>query len=243
MNDYELPTSNIYLKVQLFLSISATLQAILAYCCKKPITLYALLNELNVLDISKNLNDPDIESNSSSSDQSTLQNNGVTVITNSLSKRIRKKKFLLATKNQNLVKVGCGIILDEIKLKKKYCKVKTTNEDKTEASSANSSFFASFYDDNNDILIANKNLSLVKKEVALYDNLSQILKYHITDEKYSKVNPLTKWNEHKEALFPFHSQLARKYLAFLAISVPSERIFSDADNTINNKRNQLDPNT
>ncbi|KAF0460338.1 hypothetical protein F8M41_000605 [Gigaspora margarita] len=44
----------------------------------------ALSNESNVSDISKNPNDPNIESNSSSSEQSTLQNNGVTVITNSL---------------------------------------------------------------------------------------------------------------------------------------------------------------
>ncbi|CAG8850193.1 40165_t:CDS:1, partial [Gigaspora margarita] len=55
----------------------------------------------------------------------------------------------------------------------------------------NSSFFASFYDNNNDILIENENLSLVEEEVALYDNLPQIPKYHIKDEEYSKVNPLT----------------------------------------------------
>ncbi|CAG8857070.1 37398_t:CDS:1, partial [Gigaspora margarita] len=50
------------------------------------------------------------------------------------------------------------------------------------------------------------------------------------------------WNEHK-SLFPFLSQLARKYLAFPAISVPSERIFSNTSNTLTNKRNQLDPDT
>ncbi|CAG8852373.1 7513_t:CDS:2, partial [Gigaspora margarita] len=45
-----------------------------------------LSNESNVSDISENPNDPDIESNSSSSEQFTSQNNGVTVITNSLVK-------------------------------------------------------------------------------------------------------------------------------------------------------------
>ncbi|CAG8765557.1 27447_t:CDS:2, partial [Dentiscutata erythropus] len=39
-------------------------------------------------------------------EQSTSQNNGVTVITNSLGKRIQKKKLLCATKNRDLVKVG-----------------------------------------------------------------------------------------------------------------------------------------
>ncbi|CAG8758841.1 17338_t:CDS:2 [Gigaspora margarita] len=45
-----------------------------------------LSNESNVSDISENPNDPDIESNSSSPEQSTSQNNGITVITNSLVK-------------------------------------------------------------------------------------------------------------------------------------------------------------
>ncbi|CAG8744085.1 14035_t:CDS:2, partial [Dentiscutata heterogama] len=44
----------------------------------------ALSNESNVLDISENPNDPDIKSNSSSPEQSTSQNNSITVITNSL---------------------------------------------------------------------------------------------------------------------------------------------------------------
>ncbi|CAG8720998.1 10942_t:CDS:2, partial [Dentiscutata heterogama] len=62
----------------------------------------ALSNKSNVSDISKNPNDLDIESNSSSPEQSTSQNNGVTVITNSLVE------------------------------KKIYCQVQTTNEDGNE---------------------------------------------------------------------------------------------------------------
>ncbi|CAG8504208.1 2873_t:CDS:2 [Racocetra fulgida] len=49
----------------------------------------ALSNESN---ISENPNDPDIESNSSSPEQSTSQNNGVTVITNSLGDRFNIKE-------------------------------------------------------------------------------------------------------------------------------------------------------
>ncbi|CAG8824645.1 15171_t:CDS:1, partial [Dentiscutata erythropus] len=43
---------------------------------------------------------------------------------------------------------------------------------------------SSFYDD--DCIIPNKteNVSLIEKEVALYDSLPQIPKYHITDEEY-----------------------------------------------------------
>ncbi|CAG8789769.1 11561_t:CDS:2, partial [Gigaspora margarita] len=71
-------------------------------------------------------------------------------------------------------------------------------------------------------VIPNKteNVSLIEKEVTLYDSLLQIPKYHIMDEEYP-----------------------RKYLTFSATSVPSERVFSSAGNTIMNKRNQLNPDT
>ncbi|CAG8778044.1 21815_t:CDS:2, partial [Dentiscutata erythropus] len=71
---------------------------------------YNLLNESNASNILENLNNPDIELNSSLPKQSTSQNNGIIVITN----------------------------------------------------------------------------SLVEEKVALYDNLSQIPKYYIKDEEYSK---------------------------------------------------------
>ncbi|CAG8741340.1 15833_t:CDS:2 [Gigaspora margarita] len=70
----------------------------------------ALSNESNVSDISENPNDPDIESNSSSPEQSTSQNNGVTIITNSLVKTMNKdgnedtcnQKYALSTGTGNL---------------------------------------------------------------------------------------------------------------------------------------------
>ncbi|CAG8652747.1 11538_t:CDS:1, partial [Cetraspora pellucida] len=66
----------------------------------------------------------------------------------------------------------------------------TLNQEIQSLNTNTSSFFASFYNDDDDIG-NNKNILLIKKETALYDNLSQISKYHIIDEEYKKVNPLT----------------------------------------------------
>ncbi|CAG8595796.1 7848_t:CDS:1 [Gigaspora rosea] len=93
----------------------------------------ALSNESNVSDISENPNDPDIESNSSSSEQSTSQNNGITVITNSLGKRIKKKKAFTHNKKLRPSKSWVWHYFRRNKVEKKiYCKVKTTNEDGNE---------------------------------------------------------------------------------------------------------------
>ncbi|CAG8838435.1 18817_t:CDS:2, partial [Gigaspora margarita] len=69
-----------------------------------------LSNESNVSDISENPNNPEIESNSSSPEQSTLQNNGITVITNSLVKTTNEdgnedtcnQEYALSTGTENL---------------------------------------------------------------------------------------------------------------------------------------------
>ncbi|KAF0497099.1 hypothetical protein F8M41_020791 [Gigaspora margarita] len=53
-----------------------------------------------------------------------------------------------------------------------------------------SSFFSSFYDDDYVTPNETENVTLIEKEVTLYDSLPQIPKYHITDEEYCKVNPL-----------------------------------------------------
>ncbi|CAG8829632.1 28468_t:CDS:1, partial [Dentiscutata erythropus] len=90
----------------------------------------ALSNESNMSDISENPNDPDIESNSSSPEQSTSQNNGVTVITNSLGKRIQKKKAFTRNKKSRPSKSWVWHYFKRNKVEKNiYCQVQTTNED------------------------------------------------------------------------------------------------------------------
>ncbi|KAF0467857.1 hypothetical protein F8M41_025901 [Gigaspora margarita] len=59
-------------------------------------------NESNASDLSENPNDLDIKSNSSSPEQSTLHNNGITVITNSLGETNLIKRHIAKLKLQKI---------------------------------------------------------------------------------------------------------------------------------------------
>src|SRR5205085_11352901 len=54
------------------------------------------------------------------------------------------------------------------------------------------------------------------------------------------LNPLIWWNEEKES-FPILSGFALNYLAVLATSYASKRLFSDAGNLLTNKRTRMKP--
>jgi hypothetical protein len=54
-------------------------------------------------------------------------------------------------------------------------------------------------------------------------------------------NPIAFWIRNK-LIYPELYKLVVKYFSIIATSVPSERVFSKAGNTINCKRNLLDPN-
>ena len=49
------------------------------------------------------------------------------------------------------------------------------------------------------------------------------------------------WWKHHAPSYPYLTKMARKYLGIIATSVPSERLFSTAGNTVNAKRSSLDP--
>ena len=54
------------------------------------------------------------------------------------------------------------------------------------------------------------------------------------------MDPFAWWRDHKNK-YPTLSFLAKKYLCVAATSTPSERLFSDAGNTMTAKRTKLNP--
>ena len=81
---------------------------------------------------------------------------------------------------------------------------------------------------------------LVYNELERYDKVVQMNKYYIDQPLYKTYNPLIWWRTNQQE-YPNLAVLARKFLAFPATSVPSERLFSDAGNVLTSKRNRLDP--
>ncbi|CAG8817646.1 591_t:CDS:1, partial [Gigaspora margarita] len=74
---------------------------------------------------------------------------------------------------------------------------RSTSIQEFQSLNTNSSFFSSFYDNDYNVPNEIENILSIEKEIVLYDNLSQISKYYITDENYHKVNSLIWWNERK----------------------------------------------
>ena len=66
---------------------------------------------------------------------------------------------------------------------------------------------------------------------------------HFTDKvipaKYDAVRAI--WWKARRLLYPLMCKLVRKYFAFVATSVPSERLFNASGNVIVSKRNRLTP--
>ena len=63
-----------------------------------------------------------------------------------------------------------------------------------------------------------------------------------TPQALPETDPFQWWIDH-ELKFLILFKLARKYLSISATSVPSEQLFSDAENQITSDRNRLKPET
>lgn len=75
-------------------------------------------------------------------------------------------------------------------------------------------------------------------EIEGLNEIEHYLDLRLTPTAEPAENPWQWWNMRKRE-FPILSQIAQKYLAIPATSVPSERLFSDAGNQISAKRTRL----
>ena len=116
-------------------------------------------------------------------------------------------------------------------LKKQYEELKTQNQ--------NNLSIINVDDENNK---KNKNAFTVfaslKKKVSPEND--EVGAYLLLDEIDFDSNPFVWWYERREK-FPILSYLAKKYLAVLACSTASERLFSDAGNLLTAKRSRMCP--
>jgi len=107
----------------------------------------------------------------------------------------------------------------------------------TTTSPTHTSKLAAFFKDKNTTTFK----SPIDIELQLYYSLPEMPKHDMTSDEYQQENPLIWWQKYATTL-PMLSKIARIYIGIPATSVPAERLFSDAGNTITNKRNRLDPN-
>ncbi|CAG8667137.1 2215_t:CDS:2 [Cetraspora pellucida] len=78
---------------------------------------------------------------------------------------------------------------------------------------------------------------LIPDNIFTEDEFTRYMKEQIA---HKNQNPLIWWEDRRTS-YPFLGQLARKYLSIPATSVPSERLFSDANIHISARRTRLDP--
>ena len=69
---------------------------------------------------------------------------------------------------------------------------------------------------------------------------NEVMHYLQCPDEPKAIDPLKWWQDHRSS-YPILAQLACKYLSIPSISVPSERLFSDAGNHISAKRTKLSP--
>ena len=116
-------------------------------------------------------------------------------------------------------------------LKKKY------EELKSQARNSNS-FIANEEENNIKSKSAFTVFANLKKRVSPAND--EVSAYLLLDEIDLESNPFAWWYERREK-FPILSYLAREYLAVLACSTASERLFSDAGNLLTAKRTRMCP--
>ncbi|CAG8677841.1 13048_t:CDS:1, partial [Cetraspora pellucida] len=80
----------------------------------------------------------------------------------------------------------------------------------------------------------------MNNELECYKKITQMNKYFINEPLYNTHNPLTWWHTNQHEFLNL-AKVAQKFLSFPATSVPSERLFSKAENILTKKRNRLDP--
>jgi zinc finger BED domain-containing protein 1 (E3 SUMO-protein ligase ZBED1) len=74
------------------------------------------------------------------------------------------------------------------------------------------------------------------QETGLVDD--ELQAYKMEEAGPTSMDPIVYWRK-MHSVYPHLAELARKYLAVPATSVPCERLFSVAGNTITEKRNRL----
>ena len=102
-------------------------------------------------------------------------------------------------------------------------------------------FAASTTPNNNDLDLLESNNSLLIDMFTESQNSENEINDYLSLPQFSLKTDSYKWWAGNQNRFPILSYLAKKYLSISATSTSSERLFSQADNTMTAKRTQLKP--